>query len=264
MIKKFFYKYIYFHNKNIYYITKFLINIIPFKKVYLFNLITKIFYIGNYCFSFYDVRLYNPNFEDPTFRYCNGGAYGSFYSNYLEKFENDFHFLDTGANIGIYSLIASKNHFCKKIDAFEPNLKIYKILRLNLLNIKNSNVHNYAISNIESEVDFFINPNSSGLSKINKDKSNTKILSKNRNFLKKIFIDDLKFHIKIDVEGHEQLVLEEIMQSISVNRIYSIYIEIDNDKKILEKFQNKLNLFKLIYKNENIKRIDCLFEKKAE
>ena len=121
--------YINFHNKILFIILKLFISVIKFKKVYIFNTLTKFFYVGNFCYSFYNVKLFNPNFKDPTFRYCNGGAYGNFYSKYLTNQNFFFHFIDVGANIGIYSLIASKNNNCIKIDAFEPNPIIYKNLK---------------------------------------------------------------------------------------------------------------------------------------
>ena len=253
--------YVRFHNKAIFTIIKLLTSIIKFKKVYIFNTLTKFFYLGNYCYSIYNVKLFNPNFNDPTFRYCNGGAYGNFYSNYLLNIKKNFHFIDIGANIGIYSLIASKNKNCNYIYAFEPNPEVFTNLKKNLERLVNAKIINSAISNKSGEIDFYIDPKSSGSSQINNFKSNFKIKSINGSNLKKIINKDKFFNIKIDVEGHEVVVLNEIINSITLKKINSIYIEIANNKNDYNYFNNKLDRFNLIYFKKSKKRCDCLFEK---
>jgi FkbM family methyltransferase len=208
------------------------------------------------------VRLFNPNFNDPTFRYCNGGAYGNFYSEYLSKLKKKkFQYIDIGANIGIYSLIASRNDNCTKIDAFEPNPLIYNNLKKNLSLINHANSYNVAITNQSGEIKFYVDPKSSGSSQIDNSNSNLKIKAVDRDFIKKITIKDLSINIKIDVEGHEFVVLEEIVNSIDLKMINSIYIEIANNDKIINDYIQKLRQFKLIHFKETKKRCDCLFEK---
>ena len=237
-------------------------SIIRYKKVYIFNTLTKFFYVGNFCYSFYNVKLFNPNFKDPTFRYCNGGAYGNFYSNYLNKLKKKFHYIDIGANIGIYSLIASKNNKCIKIDAFEPNPAIYKNLKKNLSHLYYANSNEVAITNKFGEIKFYIDLKSSGSSQIDNPKSNLKINAVNRDFLKLLINKDQFINIKIDVEGHEHIVLDEIINSFDLKKINSIYIEIANDKVVLNNYVHKLKEFKLIYFKNSKKRCDCLFENK--
>ena len=256
--------YINFHNKILFIILKLFISVIKFKKVYIFNTLTKFFYVGNFCYSFYNVKLFNPNFKDPTFRYCNGGAYGNFYSKYLNNQNFFFHFIDVGANIGIYSLIASKNNNCIKIDAFEPNPLIYKNLKKNLSHLNYATSNQVAITNKSEVINFYINPKSSGSSQINNSTSNLKINAINGASLKKIISSNEIVNIKIDVEGHELIVLEEIINIIDLKKINSIYIEIANDKKILNNYIKKLKDFNLIYFNSTKKRSDCLFENKVK
>jgi len=254
--------YINLHNKILFLSTKIFVQIIKFKKVYIFNTITKLFHLGNFCYSYYNVKLYNPDFNDPTFRYCNGGAYGNFYYYYLKKIKHKFQFIDIGANIGIYSLISSKNSECLKIDSFEPNSKIYNNLKFNLSEINYAYAHNLAISDSVGQLNFYIDPESSGSSKIDKKKFNSTITTINRDFLKKLILRDIKINIKIDVEGHEYLVLNEIMHSFNLDQIYSIYIEIENNEKNYEDIKNLLNGFTLIYTEKLKKKSNCLFEKK--
>tara|TARA_B100001142_G_C14236503_1_gene617554 strand:+ start:250 stop:1011 length:762 start_codon:yes stop_codon:yes gene_type:complete len=248
------------HNKILFIIVLVFTSIINYKKVYIFNTLTNFFYIGNFCYSFYNVKLFNPNFKDPTFRYCNGGAYGTFYSKYLNRLKKKFHFIDIGANIGIYSLIASKNNNCIKIDAFEPNPTIYNKLKKNLSHVNYATCNEVAITNKFGDIEFFINPDSSGSSQIDNPKSNLKIKAVNGNFLKKIIAKDHITNIKIDVEGHELVVLNEIIKTVDLKKINSIYIEIANDKTVLNNYIKKLKKFKLIYFQSSKKRCDCLFE----
>jgi FkbM family methyltransferase len=254
--------YIHIHNRILFLIIKVLVKLIKYKKVYIFNLLTRFFYLGNFCYSYYNVKLYNPKFTDPTFRYCNGGAYGDFYFNYLKKIKNKFQFIDIGANIGIYSLISSTNSSCLKIDSFEPIYEIYNNLRLNLSKIDFAHAHNFAVSDLEGQLKFYINPKSSGSSKIDQERFNIRIASVNSIFLKKLIFKDLKINIKIDVEGYEYLVLKEIINSFDLDKIQSIYVEIEDDQIKYKNIINLLKDFKLSYVEKLKKKSNCLFEKK--
>ena len=262
IINRIFDFYIHFHNKILFIILRLFTSIIKYKKVYIFNTLTKFFYVGNFCYSFYNVKLFNPNFKDPTFRYCNGGAYGDFYSDYLNKLKMKFHYIDIGANIGVYSLIASKNDNCIKIDAFEPNPVIFKNLKKNLSHLNYATSNEVAISNKFGEIEFYVDPISSGSSQIDNPKSNLKIKTVNGDLIKKKISEDHIINIKIDVEGHEHVVLDEIICKINLNKINSIYIEIANDKQILDDYMIKLKEFELIYYKNSKKRCDCLFKNK--
>ena len=187
-INRIFEFYAHFHNKILSIILRLFTSIIKYKKVYIFNTLTEFFHIGNFCYSFYNVKLFNPNFMDPTFRYCNGGAYGNFYSNYLSNLKTKFHYIDIGSNIGVYSLIASKNDNCIKIDAFEPNPKIFLNLKKNLSHLNYATPNEFAITNKFGEIEFYVDPKSSGSSQIDNFKSNFKIKAENGDFIKKKLI----------------------------------------------------------------------------
>ena len=76
------------------------------------------------------------------------------------------HFFDIGANIGVYSLIASKNDNCIKIDAFEPNPIIFKNLKKNLSHLNYATPNEVAITNKFGEIEFYVDPKRSGSSQI--------------------------------------------------------------------------------------------------
>ena len=119
--------------------------------------------------------------------------------------------IDVGANIGFYSYYCSK--IFKNVHAFEPIKVISK--DLNNFTIKNKCVflHNYALSNSEEEKSISIpfikkknvlNYGYASLSNEFENKQELKIYTKT--------LDSFNFYevdfIKIDVEGHENQVIE--------------------------------------------------------
>ena len=70
------------------------------------------------------------------------------------------------------------------------------------------------------------------------------------------------FYIDIDKIINQTKVGKYINKEFKdLNKINSIYIEIANDKEILNDYVKKLKEFKLIYFKNSKKRCDCLFEK---
>ena len=73
--------------------------------------------------------------------------------------------------------------------------------------------------------------------------------------------------MKIDTEGHDINVLNQLKKSKIFNKVFNIYIETKNTKKNIKIIQKKLKNFSLISKNpiiENIKDnrlIDLEFER---
>ena len=132
--------------------------------------------------------------------------------NFIEK--NFKHYLDNkiildiGANIGNHTIAFSK--YAKKVYAFEPNKKVFEVLKLNTDNIKNVEIFNYGASSKKQSIIAKIPKlNCGGGSIDNKIKSKDK-----NNFHKSIFklipldkfnqIQNKKISlIKIDIEGHE-------------------------------------------------------------
>ena len=70
--------------------------------------------------------------NDRTFRFCATGAYGDFISSRLQAIGRDFAFLDVGANVGVFSLVAARNPHCQGVFAFEPNPDTYAFLVRNI------------------------------------------------------------------------------------------------------------------------------------
>ena len=152
-------------------------------------------------------------------------------------------FLDIGSNIGIYSYIFSKIY--QNVDAFEPI--IYQTQALKKLSIKNIKIHNLALSNISTHREIYFpsinKENIYSLSSIDNKKN-----YKNKLVIETRKLDDFNFNdvdfIKIDVEGHEQSVIEGGLETIKKNKP-TILIEIEQrhiQNNIYEVFNKIIDL----------------------
>jgi FkbM family methyltransferase len=261
------------YNICIHKIFKIFVDVINFKKVSIYNLLINFFYYGNYCYSYYGVKLFNVNFNDVTFRYSCGGAYSLYYFNFLKNYNNRFVFIDIGANLGLFSLAASKNINCDFIHAIEPSKSICNSLKKNLF-FNKSKIYNFAISNFNGKSFFAQNIKDSGSSKlcysinIKKKYLLKKVNVKNFSFFNKILPKqkNLDILIKIDVEGHENIVLKEIRKSKILSKVKHFYIEtsVHNIKKIRYYLKDyKLLSINPIISSNNIKKFcDLEFVKK--
>tara|TARA_A100001015_G_scaffold320624_1_gene447702 strand:+ start:2164 stop:2877 length:714 start_codon:yes stop_codon:yes gene_type:complete len=168
----------------------------------------------------------------------------SFLLNSFKNYNPEF-FLDIGAHGGLYSIILKKNFPNLKIISFEPDAQnryqLYGNLFLNNLENKIT-VFDFGISNINKEVSFGGLKNSNRGGKTIHENGKETILVKQLD--KVLSKKNKKFFIKIDVEGHENEVLEGSQKFLKNNNCL-IQVEILNDDK-LKNFNLLMN--KLGYK----------------
>ena len=165
---------------------------------------------------------------------------------FLEKAEEDKIFIDIGAWIGPYTLLAAKMGM--KVYAFEPDKMAFKQLKKNieLNNFKHQpEIYNFGLSKKETSTYLYSNTNDFGKSEsglINyKNKKNTKkSIIEIKSFFEemhKIKKNSFDFKIKIlkiDIEGGEFLFENEIYKFVKSENLYCIlsyhYMVYNNNK----------------------------------
>ncbi len=136
-------------------------------------------------------------------------AYREIFDNEIYKFKTDVKnplILDCGANIGLSIIYFKKLYPESKIIAFEPDFKIYEILKYNLSSFQFLDVEiiNKGLSNKAGEADFYSEGADAGRIVLKEDAADTIKIETIR------LIDYLKEPIdflKIDIEGIEYDVL---------------------------------------------------------
>lgn len=164
-------------------------------------------------------------------------------------------FFDIGANIGVYSLYAAKNG--ASVFSFEPESQNFSGLVVNSFYNKLTNIKPFclALSN-EQGFDMLsvmsINP---GDSQHNLGGAN-KFYERNTCGLQGIYkcsIDDLigeyglpvPQHIKIDVDGLEDLIIEGANKTFSNNQFKSLLIEISSKDDNIERYVEFFNKYEM-------------------
>ena len=221
--------------------------------------------------SAYGVYL-NSNWGDATFNLCFNGTYGYFFSDFIKKLNKRYEFIDIGANQGIYSLIASNNTNIKRIFAFEPVEQTFKLLKKNIKINKFTNIiaKKFAISNYNGKTKIQFNKNHTGAATIDKryfdsSKNSHSIKTVNFKVLNSLIKSNDRKVVKIDVEGHELEVINQLIKTDFIKLIDFIYVEVRfkfNGFSII-KDKLKKNNFYYIYKSPKINNhCDFLFKRK--
>ena len=174
--------------------------------------------------------------------------------NYLPTTFARHTLIDVGANIGTVCIPAILKKIFKECIAIEPNDKIYRILKTNILvnNCENKIRHfNYCISSKNNEsLSFTINNKNFGDTRFIKNSVNDHKLKFPKNRVKKLdyffnLVDPKKTLIKIDVQGFE---LNVIMGSKPfLNYRSPLLLELDPSSILLKDFEKIFDLLKNNY-----------------
>ncbi len=200
--------------------------------------------------GFYGIFL-TPTYSDKTFEYYFKGTYGTRFSDWLANVEEELVFLDIGANQGLYSVLAGKNPAIKKVFSFEPNDAIVPLLLNNFKvnKIQSHEVIPAAISDQTGSLSLSTVEGHSGKSSLrtenNADEANVSsktIQTINHVALNKRIPAQALNGIKIDVEGHEEVVLQELVKCDFFKQTQWIFCEID------EQWVNPENIYRLLKK----------------
>lgn len=167
--------------------------------------------------SHYGVLL-SKNPGDVTYRFSVLGKYGDFLQKIIEKLPTNGTFVDVGANQGVFTLIAAQHLKNGHVFALEPNPEIHQLLIDNLAinNIRNATAVCAALCGKGQKfVELTFNPTHSGAASLTGGQGKkVRVRAVDRDLLDK-FADDCgsEVLIKVDVEGAEAVVLEELFSS---------------------------------------------------
>jgi FkbM family methyltransferase len=215
---------------RIYYARKLLSCGIPLNKILNSIIFDEYIEADGFKLSNYGVWLKSKN-NDKTFNFALR-SYRNGLEKILNKLDSNFIFLDIGSNQGVFSLVANQNFFCKKIVCYEPNKKIVNYLKHNLEfnKVRDFAIYKFAISSKNGSALFFSSDTHSGDGHFTSKNGNLKVNTVNKMHLNKIS-RTLKYEIivKIDVQGMEFEVINELFKSKLKENIKYLFIE--NDPK---------------------------------
>lgn len=156
---------------------------------------------------------------------------------------NDPYIIDCGSNIGMSVLYFKMLYPDARIVAFEPGEEAYRCLNENVTNnqLKSVTMHQAALSNEEGTIDFYYDPDNVGAlamsvkqERMPKQKRSVKAM-----LLSKYINEDVDF-LKIDIEGAELEVIEELYKAEKLKYVKQMVIEyhhhISKDADMFSKF----------------------------
>ena len=154
----------------------------------------------------------------------------------MQKIEQGDIFIDIGANIGFYALLAAKIvGKSGRVLSFEPSPREFRRLLKNIeLNHSNNLIpYNVALSDYVGESKFFIAQSHTGLNSLsNEVKDNQSCISVpvyTGDMLLEYLDKNINKIIKIDVEGAEFCVLSGMKSFLKIHNIKSVIVEITPD-----------------------------------
>lgn len=131
---------------------------------------------------------------------------------YFGSNQNKERIVDCGANIGMSVFFHKYFHPQAEIIAFEPNPSAFELLELNIKanNLKGVTSIQKAVSDNEEPIQFFVNDDKGSLlSSVRSDRGGQKAIHIETTLLSK-FLDKPTALLKIDVEGAEWLILNDL------------------------------------------------------
>jgi FkbM family methyltransferase len=185
--------------------------------------------------SRYGIRL-KGNWEDQTFQFYVEGAYGYYLSDLLRMAQDAFVFIDIGANQGLYSILASRNKTCQRVHAFEPihDTAAYLKENLKLNDCRNVSLWEVAVTDKSGSFKMESNSAHTGTASLREgaNKGNSAFLETIEG-ISHVELNDLeapdgcRIFVKIDVEGFEETVMNELIACSFFSRIDDIFYEVD-------------------------------------
>jgi FkbM family methyltransferase len=188
--------------------------------------------------SYYGIKLLDDP-GDYTFFANAVGGHGDFLFKKILDESSPFIFLDIGANQGVYSLIAARNSSCTAVFSFEPLKRTMSYLRANAILNKVEHKIDFIESAISSssgskEIAFIAGHSGSGSlrSAVGNSYKHKSIISTIDGKVVAALIKKTSEPLicKIDVEGHEPEVVEQLLMQLDITkRLKALFIECDEE-----------------------------------
>jgi FkbM family methyltransferase len=167
---------------------------------------------------------------DRTFELCARG-YGPFVAEVIASLDRPFVFLDIGANLGLFSLLAARNPHCEKVVAVEPLPAAFRSLEANIARngaTKIEPIRGAVVTTDEAETYLSFDPRHSGMSRIvsaRPDAVCAPVISA-RTLDGLVQTPASAVIAKIDVEGSEVDVVSTLRQTRFYGAITEMIIEV--------------------------------------
>jgi FkbM family methyltransferase len=185
--------------------------------------------------NLYKMSLLGMNMSGGSNYNDSGEKFTLDYINKKFKKNDNLILFDVGANIGGYSILLNKIFGAKsKVYSFEPSLNTFLKLKENTKNIPEIKIHNIGLGNNITKSSLFTNLDESGLSSLYKRRLNHFNIELNKKeevdiktidlFCEENKINHINF-LKLDVEGHENHVLQGATRMLKSGKIDYIQFE---------------------------------------
>lgn len=171
---------------------------------------------------------------DLTFRLAVTGAYGRFISDLIDKRSEPFHFIDIGANQGIYTLLAAHHSSCLGVVAFEPTPDTFAYLTRNIALNRAPRVSALCAAVAPDDtpvVRLSRNERHSGAASMVSGNGDTVAIAATGDVLRAVWppADGAFQLLKIDVEGAECIVLDALGAAGVLDRVDGVIVELNDD-----------------------------------
>lgn len=174
------------------------------------------------------------NWADATFNFCFRATYPPLLRDYLAALADPFTFVDVGANQGLYAILAARNPACHAVLAFEPVCGTFAFLQANV----SANPHadkirllRCAVSSHDGEATISVQPGHSGAASL---RGGARGLLRRRETIATMGPASLAALrpaspavIKVDVEGHERVVMQALADAGFLATARAVYYEVD-------------------------------------
>ena len=169
--------------------------------------------------------------QDATFRMCVKGTYGWLIPDVLNGMQEPFVFIDIGANIGVFSLVAAANPRCEMVVAVEPVPATYSYLVRNIELNQATQVVPFcaALTSLPvSVVRLSFDALHSGASRVVEGREDSVLVLAipAQPLTELIGSSRATVVMKIDVEGHELSVLQELRKTAFYGRVRDVIVEV--------------------------------------